>query len=470
MPLFSSDDILYEHGKKAKDKVRKCGGSVIRKTLKLGQEAGVFTATIHYNPTYGQLDGAVHVPEGQSIPDVKQLLLDLYHGRQHIDRRRRSRATRPTARHQRRESTPILDEITVETSDSENQKLPTVAVDGGDTGDTDADPQLASGGDQHDAGPLEAKAVTAGLQGSLGDAVYKLTDDVNNVDNANVDADDSPEATCNATESAGSGTDSGISDREDLIAQGTCGMKIGCRTSKGSDFGWLGLQLPESTENGPALSDWLVVGMEETLNAGGPSEDAEGPTLRNMRTKSMGQCLFFERVSKQLWRAKQDRTAAEIAAGGGSSDGGGDVFDDDHMPEESLVAPSVSVARSKLSPRAVEERNESEFECQDYSPSTTALLNNVEEQYCEILDRDPRHCYQTLSMKLLYNFFDWYLSQKVDKEGRERSGIKKKSSLGTYWKIFRLVFESAVGERIASKLGRSMRKYVGVLSRHNRFC
>ncbi|GKT88558.1 C2H2 finger domain-containing protein [Colletotrichum tofieldiae] len=318
MPLFSSDDILYEHGKKAKDKVRKCGGSVIRKTLKLGQEAGVFTATIHYNPTYGQLDGAVHVPRARASRTSSNC-----------------RATRPTARHQRRESTPILDEITVETSDSENQKLPTVAVDGGDTGDTDADPQLASGGDQHDAGPLEAKAVTAGLQGSLGDAVYKLTDDVNNVDNANVDADDSPEATCNATESAGSGTDSGISDREDLIAQGTCGMKIGCRTSKGSDFGWLGLQLPESTENGPALSDWLVVGMEETLNAGGPSEDAEGPTLRNMRTKSMGQCLFFERVSKQLWRAKQDRTAAEIAAGGGSSDGGGDVFDDDHSKQRS---------------------------------------------------------------------------------------------------------------------------------------
>ncbi|KAK6222509.1 putative C2H2 finger domain-containing protein [Colletotrichum tabaci] len=118
--------------------------------------------------------------------------------------------------------------------------------------------------------------------------------------------------------------------------------------------------------------------------------------------------------------------------------------------------------------RAVEDMNESEFECQDYSPSTTALLDNVEEQwrlYCEVLDRDPRQCYETLSVGILYNFFDWYLSQKVGKDGRKKSGIKKKSSLGTYWKIFRLVFERAMGERIASKLGRSMRKVIGRLAK-----
>ncbi|KAK1658505.1 C2H2 finger domain-containing protein [Colletotrichum godetiae] len=118
--------------------------------------------------------------------------------------------------------------------------------------------------------------------------------------------------------------------------------------------------------------------------------------------------------------------------------------------------------------KAVEDMNESEWECQDYSPSTTALLDNVEEQwrlYCEVLDRHPRRCYETLSITLLKNFFDWYLSQKVGKDGRKRSGIKKKSSLATYWKIFRLVFERAMGERIASKLGRSMRTVIGQLAK-----
>lgn len=70
-------NIVYEHDKRAKEKVRKCGGSAKRKTLKLGQEARVFTATIHFNPTYGQLDGAVHVPEGQSIPDINQFVSQL---------------------------------------------------------------------------------------------------------------------------------------------------------------------------------------------------------------------------------------------------------------------------------------------------------------------------------------------------------------------------------------------------------
>ncbi|OBR01973.1 hypothetical protein CH63R_14545 [Colletotrichum higginsianum IMI 349063] len=46
---------------------RKAQGSQARR----GGEA-VFSATIDFNPTYGQLDGAV-VPEGQSIPDINQL-------------------------------------------------------------------------------------------------------------------------------------------------------------------------------------------------------------------------------------------------------------------------------------------------------------------------------------------------------------------------------------------------------------
>ncbi|KAK1974364.1 hypothetical protein LZ30DRAFT_827490 [Colletotrichum cereale] len=56
--------------------------------------------------------------------------------------------------------------------------------------------------------------------------------------------------------------------------------------------------------------------------------------------------------------------------------------------------------------RAVEDMNESEFKCQDYSPSTTALLDNVEEQYCKVLNRNPQQCYKTLSVGILYNFFN----------------------------------------------------------------
>ncbi|OHE93866.1 hypothetical protein CORC01_10765 [Colletotrichum orchidophilum] len=56
--------------KRAKDKVRKSGTSAQGKALQLGEFAGVFSAVVYYNPTYGWLDGAIHVPEGQDIPDV----------------------------------------------------------------------------------------------------------------------------------------------------------------------------------------------------------------------------------------------------------------------------------------------------------------------------------------------------------------------------------------------------------------
>ncbi|CCF41454.1 C2H2 finger domain-containing protein [Colletotrichum higginsianum] len=152
-----------------------------------------------------------------------------------------------------------------------------------------------------------------------------------------------------------------------------------------------------------------------------------------------------------------------------------DATDADDLEEDAEldVEDQIKLFGGNLHPpdywrKAVEDMNDSEFECQDYSPSTTALLDNVEEQwrlYCAVLDREPRHCYETLSIKILYNFFDWYLNQKVGKDGRKRSGIKKKSSLVTFWKIFRLVFERAMGEGIASKLGRSMRKVIGRLAK-----
>ncbi|KAI3531970.1 C2H2 finger domain-containing protein [Colletotrichum abscissum] len=101
------------------------------------------------------------------------------------------------------------------------------------------------------------------------------------------------------------------------------------------------------------------------------------------------------------------------------------------------------------------------FACQDYSPGTTVLLDAVEEQwrqFCCVLKRDPQDCYAKISLGLMYNFFDWVLSQKVGKDGRKKRGTKKKSSLGTYWKVFRLVFDRAVGEKINQKLNRSMHR------------
>ncbi|KAK2005685.1 hypothetical protein LZ32DRAFT_623531 [Colletotrichum eremochloae] len=86
-------------------------GNAKRQAIQLGREANVFSAVIYYNPISKRLDAAVHVPRGQSIPDVNQLLLEHSNGRQpcfpHYHRRRAQRG--------RRTSTPGQNEIPVET-------------------------------------------------------------------------------------------------------------------------------------------------------------------------------------------------------------------------------------------------------------------------------------------------------------------------------------------------------------------
>ncbi|KDN60302.1 hypothetical protein CSUB01_12560 [Colletotrichum sublineola] len=74
MAPVTSHEVVFTYDKKAKEKVRKCGGSAKRKAVQLGLGARVFSAVVHFNPTYGKLDGAVYVPQGQSIPNVNQFV------------------------------------------------------------------------------------------------------------------------------------------------------------------------------------------------------------------------------------------------------------------------------------------------------------------------------------------------------------------------------------------------------------
>nr|XP_036584500.1 zinc C2H2 type domain containing protein [Colletotrichum truncatum]KAF6794018.1 zinc C2H2 type domain containing protein [Colletotrichum truncatum] len=104
-PKPSSDGVVYTYDHASKEKVRKRGGTAKHRAVKLGKDAKVFSATVHFNPTYEQLDGAIYVPK------------DLYNGLPPISRRRRN--TRSTT-YRHRDSSPVLEEIMVETSDSES--------------------------------------------------------------------------------------------------------------------------------------------------------------------------------------------------------------------------------------------------------------------------------------------------------------------------------------------------------------
>ncbi|KAI0837724.1 C2H2 finger domain protein [Hypoxylon sp. FL0890] len=120
--------------------------------------------------------------------------------------------------------------------------------------------------------------------------------------------------------------------------------------------------------------------------------------------------------------------------------------------------------------RAVETFNASDYESEDYALGTTRYLDGIEEQwiwFCEdFLRRSPQECYETISIKLLQAYFDWSLNQRLSRDGtRKRKKVTKSSSLGTHWKVFRLVFERATNEKIDPKLNRTMHKVLRTLAK-----
>ncbi|KDN60007.1 hypothetical protein CSUB01_08018 [Colletotrichum sublineola] len=79
--------------RRAKAKIRKSGSSAKRKVAQLGEDAGVFSAVVYFNPTYGRLEGAIHVPDGQSIPDMNRFLEHLWNSLQSTSQKRISQET-----------------------------------------------------------------------------------------------------------------------------------------------------------------------------------------------------------------------------------------------------------------------------------------------------------------------------------------------------------------------------------------
>lgn len=82
-------------------------------------------------------------------------------------------------------------------------------------------------------------------------------------------------------------------------------------------------------------------------------------------------------------------------------------------------------------------------------------------RYSAFINGDSIEALRTLSadsVAILYYFFDWVLSRKTGKDGRRLTRTKKRSSLGTYWKVFRLVFERATGDKLDAKLNRKMHR------------
>lgn len=80
--------------------------------------------------------------------------------------------------------------------------------------------------------------------------------------------------------------------------------------------------------------------------------------------------------------------------------------------------------------------------------------------YCTYVGKDPKKTYGTLSTGDLYSFFTWMLKQRRGKGGRRRRGTKISTSLSTYWKQYRLVYERATGEKLDPKMNRQMHRVI----------
>ncbi|KAJ5974897.1 hypothetical protein N7481_008604 [Penicillium waksmanii] len=105
---------------------------------------------------------------------------------------------------------------------------------------------------------------------------------------------------------------------------------------------------------------------------------------------------------------------------------------------------------------------------EDYGKGTTTLLDRVEEkwtQFCYFIRKEPDEEYHRISIPILYNFLDWTLNLRRGKNGRRLPGIKCKSSLDTFWKVFRLVYERSTSKKIGNQMNRQMRRVIRRLAK-----
>ncbi|KAG0156267.1 hypothetical protein PDIDSM_3444 [Penicillium digitatum] len=115
-------------------------------------------------------------------------------------------------------------------------------------------------------------------------------------------------------------------------------------------------------------------------------------------------------------------------------------FDEDQLKDAGDVAQLF--ADNENSPeyylQQLAEFDESVYTKEDYSKGTTVLLDQVESrwiQFCACLRKDPEQEFRKLSIAILHTFLDWALNLRRRKNGRRLPGIKRKSSLETFWKV-----------------------------------
>ncbi|KAH7012484.1 C2H2 finger domain protein [Microdochium trichocladiopsis] len=148
-----------------------------------------------------------------------------------------------------------------------------------------------------------------------------------------------------------------------------------------------------------------------------------------------------------------------------------DPFDDVdcHVDVEDLADLLGAAHPPEFYQRIAEQVDDSDLDTQDYSPGTERLLDAVEDHWQRFCRGngfgDPCRRLKSIYLGILVSFFTWRLDLKTGKDDRKIKGIKTASSLGTNWKVFRLVYEKAVGAKLDPKLNRQMHKVLRRLAK-----
>ncbi|KAF1964356.1 hypothetical protein BU23DRAFT_585611 [Bimuria novae-zelandiae CBS 107.79] len=125
-----------------------------------------------------------------------------------------------------------------------------------------------------------------------------------------------------------------------------------------------------------------------------------------------------------------DSTDVDASADEGDEDDDEDEDnDEDEDEDEAWLSPNEDHPPEYYL-QQLETFDEQDYTKEDYKDSSTSLIDRIE-----------------------------------GKGGRRRWGMKHTSSLGTYWKVFRLVYERATGVKLDGKMNRSMHKVLSQLAK-----
>jgi hypothetical protein len=84
-------------------------------------------------------------------------------------------------------------------------------------------------------------------------------------------------------------------------------------------------------------------------------------------------------------------------------------------------------------------------------------------RYCKYTRKDPKRTMRDISLRVINAFFDCLLNQRRGKGGRKVRGVQSANTLGTYWKVFRLVYERATSEKVIGDINQKIHRVSRIL-------